>query len=87
MCASSPAAAQQVEHGELAGGTRGVDGGGGGHQLVEHGQELGAPAEAVQRAGLDEAFERPLVDLVEVDPVAEFFQAPEGAALFPRRPG
>ncbi|MNH05983.1 hypothetical protein D3C79_653370 [compost metagenome] len=41
-------------------------------------------AQSVHGAGEDEFFHHPLVELLDVDPVAEVEQIPEGAVLIPR---
>ena len=41
---------------------------------VHHREHLFAPAEVIEYAALDHAFERALVHLPQVDPLAEIFQ-------------
>jgi len=55
-----------------------------GYQRVNHLQELAAPAKPVERAHFDQAFQRTLVDLAQINPVTEFLQAGKGSPLRPR---
>ena len=52
------------------------------HRLVERGGDLGAAAEGVHRAGLDEGFENAFVQQAKIDLFAELPEAGEAGLPF-----